>query len=216
MNVDELWESAVPARIAGVDVQVMSPEHVLLHLCIHATYTHYCEFSARPWCDLAQTIRTYGESVRWQDIVECATRWRCRRGTYLALRLATDLAGADVPNDVLRCLRPADFDEGILTVAMRQRHRVRLSRHFAPLFSEQKPAATWRAIWSRLFLQKYQLADTYNISRSSRVLCAFYAIRLKDLVKRYWQVVFRLHRGDPALVALARDTAALRKFLAAE
>ena len=57
VDVRDLWDRAVPARIAGVEVLVFSPEDLLLHLCVHATYQHLCEFSARPSCDLAETIR---------------------------------------------------------------------------------------------------------------------------------------------------------------
>ena len=135
---------------------------------------------------------------------------------YLALRLARDLVGAAVPDEVLQALVPVDFDGQILTVAMRQRHRLRIPDDIAKLRASRSPAAKLRVFWNRVLIPTAVLADTYNVPRSSRLVYAFYLIRAKDMVKRHWDTVFRLHRGDAALSTLARDTLALREFLAAE
>jgi hypothetical protein len=215
-DINELWDRAVRARIAGVDAQVLSPEDLLLHLCIHATYGHMCEFSARPWCDVAETIRQYHGRLAWKEVTTRAERWHCRRGVYLALRLARDLVGAAVPDEVLHALLPVGFDDQILTVATRQRHRVRIPDDIARLRARRSPTAKLRVFWNRVLIPTDALADAYNLPRSSRLLYAFYLIRAKDMVKRHWGTVFRLHRGDAALTTLARDTLALREFLAAE
>jgi hypothetical protein len=216
MDVNELWDRAVPARIAGLDAQVLATEDLLLHLCIHATYAHMCEFSARPWCDIAETIRQSHARLTWDAVTARAERWHCRRGVYLALRLARDLVGAAVPDDVLEALVPVDFDDQILTVAMRQRHRVRMPGDIAELRARRSPAAKLRVFWKRVLIPPDALADAYNVPRSSRFIHAYYLIRAKDMVRHYWDTVFQLHRGDAALTALARDTLALREFLAAE
>jgi len=212
IDVKEVWDRAVPARIAGVDVLVFSPEDLLLHVCFHATYQHLCEFSARPWCDLAEIIRRHGESMDWVQIVARAGRWRCRRGTYLALRLARDLLDAAVPDDVLESLRPAELDERILRLAMLQRHRNSgLNEPFVQAWNQHTLAGRLRTYWSRVFLPKDQLAHMYNLPRFSRLV---YATRLKDLVKRHWRTAVRLQRGDAALTELDRRSIALREFLA--
>ena len=212
IDVENVWDRAVPARIAGVDALVFSPEDLLLHLCVHATYSHLCEVSTRPWCDLAQTIRRHSESMDWVQIVARAGRWRCRRGTYLALRLARDLLSAAVPDDVLESLKPAEFDERILRLAMLQRHRNSgLNVPFVQAWNQHTLAGRLRTCWSRVFLPKDQLAGMYNLPRFSRLV---YALRLKDLVKRHWRTAVRLQRGDAALTELDRRSIALLEFLA--
>lgn len=215
-DINELWDRSVSARVAGVDVQVLAPEDLLLHLCIHATYGHLCEFAARPWCDIAQTITRYSGSLSWQEVTSRATRWRCRRGTYLALRLARDLVGAAVPDDVLESLRPANLDEHVLTRAIRRRHRVRLPLPIARLSGQRGSVGKLRSSWKRVLLPRDVLADIYNVPRSSRFIYVFYPIRLVHLVRHHWQTVFRLHHRDPALTTLAADLVALSEFLAEE
>ena len=40
IDVEGLWERARPAVIGGVETQVLSPEDLLLHLCIHLCFHH--------------------------------------------------------------------------------------------------------------------------------------------------------------------------------
>lgn len=214
IDIKEVWDRAVQARIAGVDVLVFSPEDLLLHLCVHATYSHLCEFSARPWCDLAETIRRHSESLEWNELAARAGRWHCRRGTYLALRLAKDLVGAAIPSDLLESLKPIDFDERILSLAMSQRHRdAGLPEPFVQAWNQPALVDRLRTYWSRVFLPRDQLIHIYGRSRFSHLL---YAFRLKQLVKHHWRTAVRLQRGHAALTELDRRSIALREFLAGQ
>ena len=41
VDMDMIWERAQPAFIAGVKVLVLSPEDLLLHLCLHLGFHHF-------------------------------------------------------------------------------------------------------------------------------------------------------------------------------
>jgi hypothetical protein len=109
-----------------------------------------------------------------------------------------------------------DLDECIFKIATRQRPRVRMPISLAQLAGQHGLPAKLRTFWSRVFLPKNMLADAYNVRRSSRLIYAVYAIRLKDIVKRHWRTAIHIHRGNPALTSLASDTMALQKFLVEE
>ena len=51
-----LWDRARPATIAGVEVLALSPEDLLLHLCLHAAHRHGLGDGLRPLCDVCETI----------------------------------------------------------------------------------------------------------------------------------------------------------------
>jgi hypothetical protein len=57
-------------------------------------------------------------AMDWPTVAERATRWGCRRGVYLCLRLAHDTLGASVPESALAGLRPQGFDETLCTDAI--------------------------------------------------------------------------------------------------
>ena len=56
IDLDGMWERALPAIIAEVEALVLSPEDLLLHLCLH-TCKHKLTGGLRPFCDIAETIR---------------------------------------------------------------------------------------------------------------------------------------------------------------
>lgn len=194
MEIDELWARAVTARVAGIDALVLTPEDLVLHLCIHLT-NHLYAFCARACGDLAETIREYRASLSWDLVAERAVRWRCRRGVYLALRLAHDAVGADVPDTALRSLTPNGFDEGILAVAMRQQpaSQDRVSAAVAKLTTHSL-FRNLRTLGRRVCLPPAELARRYNLTQSSPLLFAWYAVRLRDVVMDSVNTGVGLHR----------------------
>jgi hypothetical protein len=92
----------------------------LLHLCLHTSYQHQFAFGLRPSCDIAETIACFGSTLDWRTLTERAERWGWQRGVYLALQLAKELAGADVPADILGRLQSTDVTEAILENARAQ------------------------------------------------------------------------------------------------
>jgi hypothetical protein len=59
-DVDGLWARARPATIAGVEVLAVSPEDLLLHLCLHTVHKHSLGSGLLSFCDIAETVRHYG------------------------------------------------------------------------------------------------------------------------------------------------------------
>ena len=201
IDVAGMWERAVPARIAGVDVQVLSPEDLLLHLCIHATYGHRCQVSARASCDIAAVIQR--TEIDWPRFVERAVRWRVATGTYIALRLTRELLETPVPANVLAALEPENFDESLLTAALREPAEdppIGVANYRMKRGALRKIAF----VKDRVFVPREVIADDYNLRRSSLRVYAWYAVRAKDLLKRYWRGVLRGHESDDVRARILR------------
>src|SRR5262245_13231016 len=109
-DVQDVWDRAVPLADGARDRLALCPEDLLLHLCAHTSYKHRFEMGLRAACDLAETVRRLGVALNWTALVDRARRWRWHRGTYLALRLAKETLGADVPDAALGALRRGDAD----------------------------------------------------------------------------------------------------------
>ena len=120
---DGWWQRSRPATIAGAPTRVLSPEDLLLHVCLH----NACELARgpfglglRPLCDLVEIIRHYHESISWREVQARAVEWHAERSVCLALWLARELLGAAVPESVIEGLCPRDFGEQWAAVAMKQ------------------------------------------------------------------------------------------------
>jgi hypothetical protein len=97
------WERAVSVPLFGGEVRSLSPEDLLLALCVHGT-KHLWERLA--WvCDVAALLDSQA-SLDWPFILRQAHDSRVERMLYVGLHLARGLLGAHVPDDV----RPTDAD----------------------------------------------------------------------------------------------------------
>ena len=108
-NIDQLWKTAKPATLAGVPTRVLSPECLLLHLCLHMRL-HCLEMGLKPLCDIAVTLRRYRAVLDWKEVLSLAKAWHEEKSIYVALALTSDLLGEAVPEEVLQSLRPPDFE----------------------------------------------------------------------------------------------------------
>ena len=58
MRPDNLWDRVRPTTVAGEDVLALSPEDLLLHLCLHFGYQHHLA-GLKFFCDIAETIHHF-------------------------------------------------------------------------------------------------------------------------------------------------------------
>lgn len=127
VDVAGLWERAEPATLGGVATLTLSPADLLSHLCLEATYHHggVFDMGLRPFCDIATSVLHYQTRLEW-NLVQCqAQAWAAAKYVYLALRWASGLLGAPVPEQLLGSLKPNEFDAKWEALAWEQLHSKR-------------------------------------------------------------------------------------------
>jgi hypothetical protein len=102
---DQLWASARRITVGGQSAWVPSPEDQLLHAALHFAWSHEMTFGAFRTLRDVERILERGP-FDWQALVRTARGARGATCCYWTLRLARDLAGVDVPPDVLAALGP--------------------------------------------------------------------------------------------------------------
>ncbi|MFO7676093.1 MAG: nucleotidyltransferase family protein [bacterium] len=183
-----LWDRARPAAIAGVEVLALSPEDLLLHLCLHLSHRHGL---AVPYvlCDVAETVHRFRGELDWPRFARRAREWGATRYTGLVLGLARDLLGAEVPGDVFEQLVPGGIEPRVLEVA---RETVLARSDYRPpgSLAGRRGAGSLgglvRLVWKHVFLSRDAMAVKYPASRTARHLYRFYALRLRDGIRAGW------------------------------
>jgi hypothetical protein len=215
-----LWERALPVHVAGGGAALgLSPEDLLLHLCLHTSYQHQFAFGLRPSIDIAETIAHFSSILDWQIITEQAARWGWQRGVYLALRLAKELAGAEVPADAMERLRPADMTETILETA---RARVFTDKRFdvsvpVPFVELLGSSHLWdriRIFWQRVFLPRAVIASQYAVPMDSVRIYLYYPRRVVDVLRRHRQTLKKHRQNDASLKLLVEHKNLIATWLA--
>ena len=219
IEVDELWARSSPVTLAGVEVLGLCPEDLLLHLCLHTSYQHQFTMGLRPFCDIAETIRCYGDNISWEHVRQRADQWRWRRGVYLALYLAREFVDAAVPDEVLHGLKPADFGETIVAAAKEQvftdkAMAVALSTNLAPLWGPKRLWDKAVYLFKILFPPTQVMSTKYSASPDSPRIYLYYPVRLRDLLVRHGPMTWRLLRGDREMTPLAERKNTLWDWLA--
>lgn len=216
------WQRARPAVIAGVEVAVLGPEDLLLHLCLHAC-EHSFDMGLKSLCDIDRVLDRYEGDIDWGLLQGCSRQWRVSRCAYLTLRLARELLGTAVPAEPMQALEPNDRAASVVATARAQVLSAGTGRgHLAvdTLWRSERfgdKAAALVRIAGAVFPPREVLARQYPLRADSIGICLGYPWHWRDLLRRHGRSVWRLLRGDDemrALVERERDIAALRAWVA--
>jgi hypothetical protein len=190
IDIAGLWTRARPAIIAGVQVLALSPEDLLLHLCLHTSHQHGLRIGPRSICDIAETIRFYGSELDWSRFADRAREWGASRYAGLTLHLARGLLAVPVPEDALDQLVPGGLDSRLLKKAMEcvLAQEPYYTWAVLPFSNRWGDKSTWekvKALWEVAFPSRFQMASRYPRSRDSKHLWPYYVWRLVDLPRKY-------------------------------
>lgn len=123
LDFEELWGRAMRVPLGGRAVPTFPPEDLILILAVHGGAHLWTRLG---WIrDIAELTGSF-EEPDWERLLERAGALKCRRMLLLGLFLANEVAGADLPEDVLRTARA---DAAVLDLAGDVRER---------LFSEEQ------------------------------------------------------------------------------
>ncbi|HET7528080.1 MAG TPA: nucleotidyltransferase family protein [Burkholderiaceae bacterium] len=133
VDVAALWSLAVPMRIGRARALSLSPEDLLLHLCLHSAYGHgWKQFDGglRHLVDIAAVVRHHATNLDWPAVVQRAQAWRAQRCVGLCLMTARDLLQVAVPQGVLDRLSVPPIQWIVVA------RELTLGRHYARLQSQ--------------------------------------------------------------------------------
>ncbi|MBW2169289.1 MAG: nucleotidyltransferase family protein [Deltaproteobacteria bacterium] len=211
VEIEKVWERAKPADIAGVEVLVLCPEDLLLHLCMHLGFHHLFEFAGlRTLCDILETIRHYNGQIDWGQVRHRAIHWRVINLVYLALLLARDLLSADVPDSVMEDFKPDEFDPRVKEWALEQIFRVKadtlsLSPYFWQLWRPGSFREKATSLLKLIFPSPEFISQKYPTPYGSSKNYLYYLVRLKDHFYRYGHAMWRILIRDKEMAILAKQ-----------
>jgi hypothetical protein len=216
-DLAQIWERATPARIAGVPVLALSPEDMLLHLCLHASVQHRFEgVSLLDFWDVALVIRRFGDEGDWDGFVRRVDAWGVANGVYLTLRLAEEWTGVAMPAAIARRLATAVRDDAAMAwAAHKVWHQTSLAAQteIASFEGGQGLGGKLAALRGTLFPSRASMAASYHTQAESWRVFLYYPVRFKDLWVRYGGTMWQVLRRDKTVISEARREAHLRDYM---
>ena len=203
IDMNEVWERATSDVVAGVNVCILSPEDLLLHLCTHIAFHHdFQEAGLRTLCDIQATIHHYSGTIHWEHVTERATTWQACHAAYGTFAVAEEMLAVGVPGDVLETLKPVPMDPQIYSWIQHQIFQgasdsIRVSPFFWKLWTpgscNDKIAALRRLVFppTEFLWQKYPGA---SVGYFKRIMT--YMIRLNEHLLLYSGIVWKILSGN--------------------
>jgi hypothetical protein len=214
VDVQGLWERAVPISLARVQTFGLCPEDLILHLCIHLSYDHRFGWDLRSAFDLAAAVKHYGAGLDWDILVNRSREWNATLGVYLALRVAGIFAGCQLPPQVERSLT-AGMDTQVLADLLEVAKEEQLAGPPAHRLGE-RAGEVWhfkgvkpltQTLWRGFFPAGIVMASQYPVAPDSVRMYWYYLVRVRDVFRRYWRTCWALATQDERTsAALARRT----------
>jgi hypothetical protein len=202
-DVEGLWIRAKPARIGGAEALVLSPEDLLLHLCVHASLHHGFEVSLLHLCDIPAVVDHFQARLDWTAFWDRARAWGAERSALVTFALTERLlewrrpeaAAAPggtlpaAPFDAVAVAERLIFDEGPAFAR---------SAHLPKLWGDASVGEKARLVLERAFPSRAEMGFTFGLPASSWKVPMLYPLRLGQLLGRYARPVMRAVRGDEA------------------
>jgi len=111
MAMDGFWDRARCAAFGGQTALILSPEDLLLHLCLHFSVNHrFSILEMKNLCDIGEIIRRYNPAIDWKTLGDRARGYGIGRYVYCTLRMAAILFGADLRSEDLHRIGHDDSD----------------------------------------------------------------------------------------------------------
>jgi hypothetical protein len=111
-QLDDIWSSARPVTVAGMDVLSLAPEHLLHHLCLHAAYSHRLWISLLHLHDLAAVAERFPDLDR-DRLAAISREADSDRFVHVALMLARRGFPGRIP-DRLPLGEPSSLDRDVV------------------------------------------------------------------------------------------------------
>jgi len=216
-DLEDLWTRAQPLTIAGCEVLGLSPEDLLLHLCIHASFQHMFYTGLRPICDLDATIRCYQAEMDWRLVCRLARQRQWQTGVRLMLHLTQHCLHTRIPILVWQELQPAQ-DEAALAAAYRMLWTIdsdvsALPRNLATLWNRPNLLLRIWDLLKALVPNRFKIAKEYGLSARSPLVWLYVPRYKIDLLRKHSKAFRQLQRSDPATREMALNKSTLMDWL---
>jgi hypothetical protein len=195
VDIDRLWEQAVPSAIADSYALTLRPEHAIIYLCEHALRIGHSFDRLILICDIFFSLKAYATVMDWDFLVEESRRFHLSRWVYFSLAIVIQYTGLEIPGDCIARLRPADLSWGercFLRLQFSNR-RVRGSSYLLYLAINRRLCDKIRFIF-RTFFPPPQILLQRRYRKDSEFANALYLARLGEGFSHLWKVLIFYHR----------------------
>jgi hypothetical protein len=214
VDIPGLWRRAQWANIAGGEVLTLSPEDLILHLCLHICQ-HNFHVGLRAIYDIHKTMETYQEELNWEELTSRAHDWLAAKHVFLVLEVVKDLLGTELPEGMLSELRPDDLHLEIVAWAKDQilESTSIVSHNLAEAYRSEKLKHKIELVFKSVFRSEKEFEAQHPDIRNSLQVSRLG--RFKYLFKTYGEIIVEMfkHQKEDLIIPDKKKSESLREWL---
>jgi hypothetical protein len=146
IDFDGVWEDAIKTQSRGVDMFVMSPEDMLISLCVNSCRKRY--FRLKSICDISETIAKFPQ-ISWDIFLKKTHKYECQAIVYAAFRVTQKTVGLEIPDAILNKLKISSMRRAVINTII---HFLMERRSLAEMYPFWGTEILNRVINQNLFL----------------------------------------------------------------
>jgi len=170
-DTEEVIKRARPVKIKDVNMLVMTPEDLLLHLTLRHCFQRLIRL-----CDIAEVIKLKKDELDWQSLLQRAKENRLGIIMYYTLCYARQLLEAPVPEHILKELAPNWCRKSMLDALLSKvvypddsNSLPRGRKYFLQILMVDRLIDVFLVLWTVMFPSSEWLAYYYGRSRAKKL-----------------------------------------------
>lgn len=188
---NNVWQNAKLDELVGTKALLMKPEDMLIYACLHLSVQH--NFSKLVWFrDLFELTRQF-PALDWDYIITIVQKLKISTQIYYSLYFAQRIVNCDIPDKVLKVLRPKNFSVAFFEATFDpEKDIVEFNQAGAWLFLRDRSYDRYKMMLKRLFslpswFVRYQ-------ERFTKLKALRYLIYPILIVARWFEIVSKIFR----------------------
>jgi hypothetical protein len=187
VDIERLWEQAVPTNVADSHALTLRPEHAIIYLCEHALRIGHSFDRLILICDIFYSLKAFATVMDWDFLVEESRRFNLSRLVYCGLAIVRHYTRIDISEDWMAKLRPTDLFWGerfFLRLQFGNR-RIRGSSYLLYLAMNRRLSDKARFIFRTFFPPRPILLQRRYL-KESQGTGGLYLSRLHEILSHLW------------------------------
>lgn len=198
----KVWESMQNSNLDGFQIKSLSPEYLILYLCLHLYY-HITTISADHgirffwFCDIHEIIRHYKDKINWESFCSIVNSIRVGAQVSTILAYMRNNWNTPIPDTVLPCVEKGINGLCLTTIIRsildgsktKRSHIYRYIKKATIPLAKETGRNRFYYLWKEIFPIRSNLIYRYNLNDSSLVY-GYYIIHLCKLCIRSFTSIY--------------------------
>ena len=129
IDIQKLWDRAQHIIIEDVKTLALFPEDLLIHLCLHLSYSEPFKREISKLVDISQVVSFYGDRINWDFVIREAYEGKFTFFIYYPLYLAREVLDVKIEEKILNAFKTGynlkPFEERLLMLPAKKNFLLR-------------------------------------------------------------------------------------------